>query len=178
MDQKLPEAHRRWKEKTNGERGGGKIRGFLRVVPELEILQHQQGWCCEWTPCLRWRRAPISIPPLDLSLILARLCGEGGDYVGEHYWQEGRHGAVRASMKADECTWSLDFCFLCLVHVSLPLRRKEDAVVFVYVSLRPVAMKTCFAFSCSMCKQIAMALPYLEEVLLTWVVCSNFLAHS
>ena len=134
MDQKLPEAHRRWKEKTNGERGGGKIRGFLRVVPELEILQHQQGWCCEWTPCLRWRRAPISIPPLDLSLILARLCGEGGDYVGEHYWQEGRHGAVRASMKADECTWSLDFCFLCLVHVSLPLRRKEDAVVFVYVS--------------------------------------------
>lgn len=126
---------------------------------------------------VRWRRAPKSIPLLDPSLILASLYGEGGENVGEH-GQDGRHGAVRALMKARECTWSVDFGFLCLVHVPLPLCRKEDSVVFVYVSLLHVAMKTCFAFPCSMCKQTSMVLPYLGKVLFTLVLCSNFLAHS
>ena len=56
-------------------------RDFLRAVPaELEM-----------TPCLWWRKAPKSIPLLDLSLILASLYCEGGENVGEHC-QEGRHG--------------------------------------------------------------------------------------
>jgi hypothetical protein len=77
---------------TNGKRGDGKSKGFLRAVPaELEVLRHR-GCCCEMTPCLLWwRRAPKSIPLLDLSLILASLYGEGGEDVGEHC-QEGRHG--------------------------------------------------------------------------------------
>lgn len=81
-------------------------------------------------------------------------------------------------MKAHECTWSVDFGFLCLVHVPLPLCRKEDTLVFVYVLLLHIAMKTCFFFPCSMCKQTLIVLPHLEKALLTLILYSNFRAHS
>lgn len=112
-------------------------RDFLRAVPaELEM-----------TPCLWWRRAPKSMPLLDLSLILASLYGEGGENVGEHC-QEGRHGGGEGIDEGSSMYMERRFWFLCLVHVSLPLCHNEDSVVFVYVSLlHDVAMTTCFAFA-------------------------------